>query len=169
MADYTLSAKITGDSSGFDKAIQSAEKAASSFEKKMESISSKAKSIGDKLSGIGKTLSLGVTTPLTIAGKSAVNTAAEFESSMSRTQGALNLTSAEMEELKDLAMEMGAQTIFSAADAGDAMNELAKEVGGQAVLGRQGSLTTPWLTERHGYDPTSSNPGIKVLLPIVNS
>ena len=27
---------------------------------------------------------------------------------------------------------------------------------GQAVLGRQGSLTTPWLTERHGYDPTSS-------------
>ena len=28
------------------------------------------------------------------------------------------------------------------------------QVGGQAVLGRQGSLTTPWLTERHGYDPT---------------
>ena len=24
----------------------------------------------------------------------------------------------------------------------------------QAVLGRQDSLTTPWLTERHGYDPT---------------
>ncbi len=29
-----------------------------------------------------------------------------------------------------------------------------KEVGGQAVLGRQGILSTPWLTERHGYDPT---------------
>ncbi len=29
------------------------------------------------------------------------------------------------------------------------------EVGGQAVLGRQYSGTTPWLTERHGYDPTS--------------
>ena len=28
------------------------------------------------------------------------------------------------------------------------------EVGGQAVLGRQDSLPTPWLTERHGYDPT---------------
>ena len=24
----------------------------------------------------------------------------------------------------------------------------------QAVLGRQSSCTTPWLTERHGYDPT---------------
>ncbi len=28
------------------------------------------------------------------------------------------------------------------------------EVGGQAVLGRQIPTTTPWLTERHGYDPT---------------
>ena len=29
-----------------------------------------------------------------------------------------------------------------------------EEVGGQAVLGRQRAMTTPWLTERHGYDPT---------------
>ena len=29
-----------------------------------------------------------------------------------------------------------------------------EEVGGQAVLGRQNILPTPWLTERHGYDPT---------------
>ncbi len=28
------------------------------------------------------------------------------------------------------------------------------EVGGQAVLGRQHEVSTPWLTERHGYDPT---------------
>ena len=28
------------------------------------------------------------------------------------------------------------------------------QVGGQAVLGRQQRITTPWLTERHGYDPT---------------
>ena len=34
------------------------------------------------------------------------------------------------------------------------------EVGGQAVLGRQNILPTPWLTERHGYDPTS---GIQVV------
>ncbi|MDE9402804.1 hypothetical protein NB851_029300, partial [Pseudomonas aeruginosa] len=28
------------------------------------------------------------------------------------------------------------------------------QVGGQAVLGRQQCRATPWLTERHGYDPT---------------
>lgn len=164
MPDYTLSAKITGDSSGFDKAIQSAEKTASSFEKQMESISSKAKSIGDKLSGMGKTLSVGVTAPLTLAGKSAVNTAAEFESSMSRTQGALNLTSSEMEELKDLAMEMGAQTIFSAADAGDAMNELAK--GGLTAADIQaGALkSTMDLAASSGMDmATSANTIVKAM------
>ncbi|WP_458449643.1 hypothetical protein, partial [Fibrobacter sp.] len=35
--------------------------------------------------------------------------------------------------------------------------ELAGEVGGQAGLGRQLNSPTPWLTERHGYDPTSSS------------
>ena len=34
------------------------------------------------------------------------------------------------------------------------MNTELREVGGQAVLGRQDLTTTPWLTERHGYDPT---------------
>ncbi|GMF34826.1 unnamed protein product [[Candida] boidinii] len=29
-----------------------------------------------------------------------------------------------------------------------------QQVGGQAVLGRQLMRSTPWLTERHGYDPT---------------
>ncbi len=36
------------------------------------------------------------------------------------------------------------------------------EVGGQAVLGRQDLITTPWLTERHGYDPTSSPTSLTV-------
>ncbi len=34
------------------------------------------------------------------------------------------------------------------------LNGNAFEVGGQAVLGRQIKSSTPWLTERHGYDPT---------------
>ncbi|WP_407379643.1 hypothetical protein [Helicobacter sp.] len=35
------------------------------------------------------------------------------------------------------------------------------KVGGQAVLGRQSTAPTPWLTERHGYDPTSQRVIIK--------
>ena len=35
------------------------------------------------------------------------------------------------------------------------VNPYGVQVGGQAVLGRQDASPTPWLTERHGYDPTS--------------
>ena len=35
------------------------------------------------------------------------------------------------------------------------LNRPLSQVGGQAVLGRQSAYATPWLTERHGYDPTS--------------
>ncbi|MDE9402431.1 MATE family efflux transporter, partial [Pseudomonas aeruginosa] len=31
---------------------------------------------------------------------------------------------------------------------------VGNQVGGQAVLGRQQCRATPWLTERHGYDPS---------------
>ena len=41
--------------------------------------------------------------------------------------------------------------VMGAAGAAGAAGAL---VGGQAVLGRQLCLSTPWLTERHGYDPT---------------
>ena len=39
-------------------------------------------------------------------------------------------------------------------DVAIAQGRIALEVGGQAVLGRQRPRATPWLTERHGYDPT---------------
>ncbi len=35
-----------------------------------------------------------------------------------------------------------------------AFPSVTTQVGGQAGLGRQQQAATPWLTERHGYDPT---------------
>lgn len=164
MADYTLSAKITGDASGFDKAIQNAEKSVNNFQAKIDSASSKIKSVGNSFSSFGAKMTVGVTTPLTIAGKNAISTAAEFESSMSRTQGALNATSAEMEDLKNLAIEMGAETIFSASDAGNAMNELAK--GGLTAADiKAGALqSTMDLAASSGMDmATSANTVVKAM------
>ncbi len=44
-----------------------------------------------------------------------------------------------------------------------------QQVGGQAVLGRQPCSATPWLTERHGYDPTSRSSAkiqtVDIILP----
>ena len=43
------------------------------------------------------------------------------------------------------------------------------EVGGQAVLGRQEIYSTPWLTERHGYDPTDSSPFCALSLSVLGT
>ena len=47
-----------------------------------------------------------------------------------------------------------------------------KEVGGQAVLGRQDSLTTPWVTERNYLnfsDPSRGESGVRKTIDRSNS
>lgn len=129
MADYTLSAKITGDSSGFDKAIQSAEKAASSFEKKMESISSKAKSIGDKLSGIGTALTVGVTTPLAVAGKSMVDAASDFDENLNKISVAFGDSADDVKAWADTATESFGLSMNQALEATSLFGDMATSMG----------------------------------------
>lgn len=129
MADYTLSAKITGDSSGFDKAIQSAEKSASSFEKKMESISSKAKSIGDKISGIGTSLTVGVTAPLAIAGKSMVDAASDFDENLNKISVAFGDNADEVKAWADTATQSFGLSMNQALEATSLFGDMATSMG----------------------------------------
>lgn len=129
MADYTLSAKITGDSSGFDKAIQSAEKAASSFEKKMESISSKAKSIGDKLSGIGTALTIGVTTPLAVAGKGMVDAASDFDENLNKISVAFGDSADGVKAWADTATQSFGLSMNQALEATSLFGDMATSMG----------------------------------------
>lgn len=129
MPDYTLSAKITGDSSGFDKAIQSAEKTASSFEKRMESISSKAKSIGDKLSGIGTSLTVGVTTPLAVAGKSMVDAASDFDENLNKISVAFGDSADDVKAWADTATESFGLSMNQALEATSLFGDMATSMG----------------------------------------
>ena len=129
MPDYTLSAKITGDSSGFDKAIQNAEKTASSFEKRMESISSKAKSIGDKLSGIGTALTVGVTTPLAVAGKSMVDAASDFDENLNKISVAFGDSADDVKAWADTATESFGLSMNQALEATSLFGDMATSMG----------------------------------------
>ncbi len=92
----------------------------------LEKYGSRIKGAGETVSSIGNTMSLTVTPALVAAGVASYNLATDFESSMSRVSGALNDPSADMDELRELALKMGADTIFSATEAAAAMEELAK-------------------------------------------
>lgn len=54
MPDFTLSAKITGDASGFESAVKNAEKSASGFEKTMNTLSRKMSSVGKAIQSAGE-------------------------------------------------------------------------------------------------------------------
>lgn len=85
----------------------------------------KAKGTGEKISDAGQKM-LPATAAIGAVGGAAVKTASDFETSMSQTAGALDIPMSKMGGLRDLAMKMGADTQFSATEAGNAMTELAK-------------------------------------------
>lgn len=93
MADYTLSAKITGDSTEFEKAFSTAQKAADNFEAKMKNVSSKLQNVGNSISGFGAKWSLGISTPLTLAGKNMVTAASDYEENLNKIDVAFGKSS----------------------------------------------------------------------------
>ena len=91
-----------------------------------DQLAAKWSSAGETLKNVGSTLTTSVSVPLGAVGAASFTLASNFETSMSRVAGALNDPSANMQELSDLALQMGQDTIFSASEAGAAMEELAK-------------------------------------------
>lgn len=92
--------------------------------------------VSDSLGKAGEKMTIFATVPIVAAGTAAFTLASDFESSMSRVSGALNDPSADMEALRQLAIQTGQDTVFSAAEAGAAMEELAK--GGLTAADIQG-------------------------------
>lgn len=125
MADYSLSVKITGDSKGYKVAVEDARKSTKSF--------------GDDSVSLGKKLSSGLATGLKVAAKAsavasaaigtgmvaAIKTGSEFESQMSRVQAISGATAKEFQALRDQAIQLGADTAFSATSAAEGMENLA--------------------------------------------
>lgn len=84
------------------------------------------KALGEGITELGSSMTLGLTVPIVAAGGAATSVAASFDDAMSQVQGALGGASADMDGLRDLALQLGADTVFSATESAQAMVELAK-------------------------------------------
>lgn len=106
---------------------------------------------GAKIESAGNKM-MGVTAVLGGVGVASFKTASDFESSMARVAGALDIPQDQMGDLRDLALKTGEDTIFSASEAGSAMEELAK--GGLTEADIQGGAlaTTMNLAAAGGLD-----------------
>ena len=93
--------------------------------KSIEEFGKKVKSISDKLDTLGSTLTTTLTLPVLAIGTAAVTTGNDFEAQMSRVQAIAGATGDELEQLTQQAMDLGAETSFSASEVAEGMENLA--------------------------------------------
>ena len=134
-----LAARLVLETTPFEENADKAKKITWGLEK---DIDGKVDKINKKLKEIGLGLSAGITLPLTLFGKQALDTFTGFEQSMQNTFSVMGATSAEMEALRQKAEEMGATTRFSASQASDALYNLgsAGQSASQAMSSLDGVL-----------------------------
>lgn len=94
--------------------------------KAFETAGRRVTTAGQRVSSVGTTLTRSVSLPLALVGGYAVKTQAQFEQSMNTLAEAASLPQRDVAKLGALAKKMGADTVFSANEAADAMVELAK-------------------------------------------
>lgn len=124
MADYTLSAKITADSSQFSRAFDDAKAKLKGFDKSVGGMSDSLISGGKNMMKTGAKITA-MSAPLVMFGRDVFKTGMEFEASMSNVQAITNATDSEMVRMTDTARELGSSTRYSASEASEAMGALA--------------------------------------------
>lgn len=102
------------DTTRFDSAMRRAQDSMSGAGQRM----SRA---GQQISGAGQTLTTRLTLPLAGVGLTAIKMAGDFEASMNGVRAVTGASGAEMDQMKELAKEMGRTTAFSASEAASAM------------------------------------------------
>lgn len=93
--------------------------------KSIEEFGNKITNISSKLDNLGSTLTTTLTLPVLAIGTAAVTTGNDFEAQMSRVQAIAGATKGELEQLTEQAMELGAETSFSASEVAAGMENLA--------------------------------------------
>lgn len=109
----------------FENQLQELGNTATRVGDQLQSAGDKIQGIGGKVSSLGNTLTAGVTAPILAIGTAAVTMGNDFEAQMDRVQAIAGATSTEMEALDAQALQLGADTSFSASEVAQGMENLA--------------------------------------------
>lgn len=93
--------------------------------RELEEFGNKVTNISSKIDNLGSTLTTTLTLPVLAIGTAAVTTGNSFEAQMSRVQAIAGATKDELEQLTDQAIDLGAETTFSASEVAAGMENLA--------------------------------------------
>lgn len=115
------------DISGFLTGLKSAQSEADEASKSIaEKLGDKISGAGKKISSVGSTLTKRVSVPLAGVGIAGLKVATDFEKSMSGVKAISGATGEEFTALREKAIDLGANTSFSANEVAKAMTEMAK-------------------------------------------
>ena len=121
----TAIAYLELDTSKFSKGFVSAYNDLKVFGDKSAAAEQKLNGLSSAFKTTGGLLSKNVTLPIVGVGAAAVKTATDFEAGMSEVKAISGATGSEFDALRDKAIEMGAETKFSASDSADAFKYMA--------------------------------------------
>lgn len=119
---FTILGKIAIENGGANSAMDETADKAKSFSEKL---SGGFRTAGKNASSLGTKMSIGLTAPLTLIGKKAIGTAADFEHSMSEVAAISGATGDDFAALRAKAEEMGKTTKFSASESAGALKYMA--------------------------------------------
>ena len=114
----TLRVKLDEWNQGLETAINSLQGYGSRLQVSMDSV-------GKKLTSAGKSLTTKVTLPIVGIGTAAVKTSMDFEAAMSKVASLSGAQGEQFDSLRDKALEMGAQTMYSATESAEALQYMA--------------------------------------------
>lgn len=114
-----LSVNLTLATAAFQKGASQAERILAKTQREFQKT-------GDKIKGIGDGMSKWITLPILGAGTAVLKMAGDFEAGMGRVGISTQASGKQMEQLRDLALDIGKTTTMSASESADAMDMLAK-------------------------------------------
>ena len=107
------------------KTLQSQSSKWTTAGKAIEEFGNKITKVSDKVDKLGNTLTTSLTVPIVGLGTAAVVTGNNFEAQMRRVQAIAGATGEELDKLTEQAMQLGAETSFSATQVAEGMENLA--------------------------------------------
>jgi hypothetical protein len=120
-----LSFLITADITGLVKAIGQADLELAKVDKAVARGQKVIEGYGNSMQSLGKQMSWQVTAPIVAIGTASVYTAAQFDDSMRKVQAKVGGTTEDLAAMREQALQLGADTAWSASEAADGMEYLA--------------------------------------------
>lgn len=112
-----LKVRISADANGLKGALNGISKDVGNVSKDFEGL----QKLGDGLSSMGKKLTVGLTLPIAGIGVASAKTAMDFDAGMREVSAISGATGKDLQQLTDLAKDMGSKTKFSATESAEAL------------------------------------------------